>query len=241
MLAALAARRAVPGRVAMVVAHPDDETIGAGGSLHLMPGLLLVHVTGGAPRAVADAARAGFASREAYAAAREAELAAALAMAGVVPTRVAMGETDQEVVPRLRAVAGRLRVLFREHAVTAVLTHAYEGGHPDHDAVACAVHAASGVPVYEFAGYRAGTDGSMQAQRFLSGPAETRVVLSMAEAGTKRAMLACFRSQAATLAPFGAAVERFRPAPRYDFGRAPHTGGAELRELGVRDERRALA
>ena len=216
----------------MVVAHPDDETIGAGGSLHLMPGLLLVHVTDGAPRAMADAARAGFGSPEAYAAARDVELAAALALAGVVPVRVRLGEVDQEVAPRLRAVTERLRALFEDHAVTAVLTHAYEGGHPDHDAVAFAVHAAAGVPVYEFAGYRAGPGGAMEAQRFLPGPAETRIVLSDAEAETKRAMLDCFRSQAATLAPFGASVERFRPAPCYDFSAAPHAGALNYENWG---------
>ena len=37
-------------------------------------------------------------------------------------------------------------------------------------------------------------------------------------------MLACFRTQADVLAPFGTEQETFRPAPRYDFTAAPHPG-----------------
>ena len=97
VLQALAARRPLDSRVALVVAHPDDETIGAGASLHLMPGLLLVHVTDGSPRRLDDAHRLGFGAASDYARAREAEVsAAALAVAGVDPVRAMLGIPDQD-------------------------------------------------------------------------------------------------------------------------------------------------
>ena len=55
LLAALAAREPTELRVAVVAAHPDDETIGAGASLGLLRTPVLVHVTDGAPRSGHDA------------------------------------------------------------------------------------------------------------------------------------------------------------------------------------------
>ncbi|MBV9250682.1 MAG: hypothetical protein JO227_15715, partial [Acetobacteraceae bacterium] len=43
-------RKPIEMRSAVVVAHPDDETVGAGASLRLFRDLTLVHVTDGAPR-----------------------------------------------------------------------------------------------------------------------------------------------------------------------------------------------
>ena len=69
--------------------------------------------------------------------------------------------------------------------------------------------------------------------RFLpSGPAPTVVALADEERARKRAMLDCFASQKETLAPFGAEVERFRPAPIYDFRRPPHEGTLHYERLG---------
>jgi N-acetylglucosamine malate deacetylase 2 len=45
--------------VAVVVAHPDDETIGCGAILRRLPLVRLVHVTDGAPRDMIDAVRLG--------------------------------------------------------------------------------------------------------------------------------------------------------------------------------------
>ena len=48
--------------------------------------------------------------------------------------------------------------------------------------------------------------------------------LTAEEAKRKRAMLDCFTTQRATLAPFGVDREPFRRAPAHDFTRPPHPG-----------------
>lgn len=230
---ALAAREPFAG-AALVVAHPDDETIAAGGSLHLLPGLLLVHVTDGAPRGLGDALREGFATPKDYAAAREAELAAALRLSGAAPDRVRLGVVDQEASLTMGALAERLAGLFERHRTRAVLTHAYEGGHPDHDATAWAVHRAAartGAAVFEFAGYHAAA-GHTAMGSFLPGGTETVVRLPPVDAARRRAMLDCFHTQRDILSRFDPAVERFRPAPAYDFAAAPHPGTLNYESWG---------
>ena len=228
--ALLVARRTVETPVAVVVAHPDDETIGAGASLRLFADLLLVHVTDGAPRSLADARAAGFADAAGYARARRDELAAALEAGRALARTVCLAVADQAASGVMAEVAERMASLFAEHGTAVVLTHAYEGGHPDHDATAFAVHAACrsmgarAPAVVEMTGYHAGPDGSMETGRFLSSAGVTAVGLDGAEQALKRRMLECFVSQAGTLAPFGVETETFRRAPRYDFTLPPHEG-----------------
>ena len=237
MLAALLERRPVDEPVALVVAHPDDETLAAGGSLHLFRRLLLVHVTDGAPRRLGDAAREGFDSPAAYAAARAAELDAALALSGATPERVFLGIADQEATGAVPAITARLGALCAERGIRSVLTHCYEGGHPDHDAVAMAMHAA-GPEVFEFAGYHADAEGRFEPQMFLepspsgTGLNEAVVALDEADLTRKRAMLACFQTQRDILSRFEPTIERFRRATSYDFGRPPHPGRLLYEEWG---------
>ena len=233
VLHGLASRQPVRRRVALVVAHPDDETIAVGGSVQLLPDLLLIHVTDGAPRALADAAAAGFDTPEAYAAARRGELMAALQLAGVTPKMLELGIADQDASIGLPRLARELSRIFSAHNAEVVLTHAYEGGHPDHDATAFAVHAAAGCrPVLEFAGYHAAASGELLTGRFLPGPEPVVVALTPAEQAQKRAMLGCFRTQAKILGAFGTTEERFRPAPAYDFTKPPLPGRLNYEHWG---------
>lgn len=252
MLAALLGRRPIDDPVALVVAHPDDETLAVGGSLHLFRRLLLIHVTDGAPRLLDDAAREGFDSSASYAAARAAELDAALALVrsetGRKITRLTLGVSDQSATASIPEIAARLQQAFDAHGIEAALTHCYEGGHPDHDAVAMAVQLSGTGEITEFAGYHADEGGALRTGEFLkqyharksagilqaleTSPDVMTVQLSGADLARKHAMLACFRTQREILSRFDPSVERFRRAPRYDFSQPPHPGRLLYEEWG---------
>lgn len=221
-------------RTMVISAHPDDEVIGTGARLAQLTDPLIVHVTDGAPRDLRDARRAGFDSWQGYAAARREEARQALALARVAPSQLGgMGLADQAASGDLPALTRRLLIQLATLQPHVVLTHAYEGGHPDHDATAFAVHAACAIlaqggivppTIIEFASYHL-RNGTMSTGEFLPARRAVRTLeLSACERTQKQRMFDCFRTQAATLAPFPTAVERFRHAPRYRFTEPPHQG-----------------
>lgn len=222
--------------IAVVAAHPDDEVIGAGGLLQRFRGeRWIVHVTDGAPADMHDARAAGCSTREQYVQLRRDELYAAIAHAGLNRDAcIALDVPDQHASFRMADLSGELARTLDDLRPDLVVTHPYEGGHPDHDATAFAVRAAARLidgsggraPVmFEMTSYHAGSDG-IRTGAFLSGdPPATLLELSPAESSRKAAMLACFASQAAVLAYFGdLSHELLRRAPACDFTRAPHPG-----------------
>jgi LmbE family N-acetylglucosaminyl deacetylase len=220
--------------LAVVVAHPDDETIGGGARLPRLGDALFVCVTDGAPRDTTDAAAAGFPTREQYAAARRQEFSAVLAAAGIHPRVSHLEFVDQEASLNLSLLARTLAELFRVAQPEAILTHSYEGGHPDHDATALAVHTAcrllerSGSPlplILEMASYN-GSYGVMETESFLpaGGCEEVTLVLSEEERRFKARLFERYRTQQHVLRGFPMRVERFRVAPEYDFTKPPHPG-----------------
>jgi LmbE family N-acetylglucosaminyl deacetylase len=237
LLAALAdpACRSIPAHdVAVVVAHPDDETIGCGAQLRRLVGATIVVVSNGAPADLTDATRHGFDTAADYAAVREQELSAALLLAGVprrkvVPLRL----HDQGLAFALAEIAVRLQDVCCECGIAVILTHPYEGGHPDHDATAFAAHAVQallrsrGTPIsiVEMPFYFLGADG-LVVQRFTPGFADDEVVIHLGSEAQalKRAMIASHATQRETLSLFGAQTERFRHAPAYDFSALPNGG-----------------
>ena len=244
VLGGLAGQGAMP-RALVVMAHPDDEVLAVGAQMERMAGCRFVCVTDGAPEDGADARAHGFASLEHYRQARRRELACALGLAGLpasvaVSLRLQDGRAipDQRAAECLAEVARAVRQEIEAFQPEVAVTHPYEGGHPDHDATAFAVWAAvqalaeSERPLLvEAAGYHAGTGGEtvwMKTGQFLptwTEAGEVRVcALNPKQQEQKRALLACFTSQAETLKQFGVARESFRVAPAYDFNRPPHEG-----------------
>lgn len=237
------------GRVLILVAHPDDETIGAGGLLLTAATTLglevtLLHVTDGAPRDGGDAAAAGCADWQAYAALRRRELAAALGLAGLKPGAVnTLGYPDQQAALNLAELTDRVRRHLLRCLPDVVLTHTYEGGHPDHDATCFAVYAAVRLlcrarrpapRIVEMPFYRAGPAGPVHQSFLPGGEGRVRTVfLGLPEQALKRRMLALFASQSATLAPIEVKVERFRRGSWPAFTRPAHEGRLLYEEWGL--------
>lgn len=218
-------------RVLVIVAHADDETLGCFSILsNPAHEVHVIHVTDSAPRDLAYARRAGFSDRESYFAARQAETHAALRVAGVTLDRYrCLGIPDLEAPFHWDEV----RALVKEFPADRVYTHAFEGGHPDHDAVALGVAKAGRPDVWEFPLYHAqGAD--FVPQSFLEGAASEVVVLDAQARAAKRRSLECFVSQQRVIGMFPLAQELFRPQRNYDFTQPPHPGELyyERRKLG---------
>jgi LmbE family N-acetylglucosaminyl deacetylase len=227
-----------PPRTLLALAHPDDETVGASSRLTRIEAAAFLYATDGAPRDGRDARAAGCASIDDYADMRRSETLRALAHVGVTSERaVFLGYPDQQAAYRLLPLTADLRRWIIATRPEIVLTHPYEGGHPDHDAVAFAVHAAvaalthedAGAPpvVIEFTSYHARGNERTFAE-FLPAPEspERTVRLTPDGQALKKRLLACHRSQAAKWKSMPLAEERFRLAPAYDFTRPPHDGQA---------------
>jgi LmbE family N-acetylglucosaminyl deacetylase len=217
--------------VAVIVAHPDDETLGCGAQLRRLKGATVVVVTDGAPRDLMDVRNCDFPDARAYAAARRRELADAMALAGVADNAIRqLGIADQDAVYRLTEIVPVLKEILLSRNIGAVLTHTYEGGHPDHDATAFAVHSAVGlmrragheVSIIEMPFYFSDPSGLI-VQRFSSVPGCPEVTIPLMEVDrmAKRQMIAAHKTQAETLALFALDAERFRRAPIYDFTKPP--------------------
>lgn len=238
----------------VVVAHPDDETVGAATLLPQLAHARFVYVTDGAPRNGRDAARHGWSAME-YRDVRRRERAEVFERCGLDPARIVELECpDQQAASRLAPLARRLAALFDEYAIEHVLTQPYEGGHPDHDATAFIVHTAARLArrapaIVEMTSYHRAAHGLAAGEFLPDAAADAQAVtvrLSREERAFKQSLVDCYASQRETLRQLPLPdVERYRPAPHYDFTRAPHEGrlwyetqdwgmdGARFRELAA--------
>ncbi|HEU0124493.1 MAG TPA: PIG-L family deacetylase [Bryobacteraceae bacterium] len=216
-------------RILIAVAHADDETLGCFSLLRDHSSEVhILHATDSAPRDLKYALRSGFSSRKEYLAARQSEMQTVLAQAGIPPANYhCLGLADQEA-PRYWP---RIRAYVEAFQADRIYTHAYEGGHPDHDAVALAL---AGLPnLWEFPLYH-DRFGAFIPHTFLNGDPVVSVSFNDEAKRAKRALLDCFVSQQRVIDLFPIERELFRPAPVYDFTQPPHDGVLyyERRKLG---------
>ena len=221
-------------RCTVIAAHPADEIVGAGCLISKLADVSVGHVTDGA-RDLEVAKAAGFEDVASYAAARKEESLAALALANVSQDRVIeFSVPDTSACDCLSDLTKRIAHHLQESRAEIVVTHPYEGGHPDHDATALATHSAlhllrqSGFKpptLFEMA-LHPGNDDISKVTEFLPGQEgeTTTLVLDRHATELKRRMLACLKSQQQSVqsSPFG--YERFRLPPEYDFNAPPQKG-----------------
>ena len=210
-------------RTLVVVAHPDDEAVGAGALMQRMREAYVVFCTDGGPRDNFFWGRYG--SRKKYIAVRSQETRSAAEIARVQQTSF-LNFPDQELYQHLSEALHELEFLISDLCPAAILTHAYEGGHPDHDCCAFLSYVLGlrrELPVWEMPLYHR-TNSGMQSQKFLR--YRLRAVslrMSSRELQVKQRMVSCYVSQADALQSFELGVERFRRLEKYDFSRPPKT------------------
>jgi LmbE family N-acetylglucosaminyl deacetylase len=222
--------------VLLVFAHPENATIALGARIARFRDAHYILVTDGAPRSEMDSLTHGFSSWKEYRDARARELTAMLRLAGLGHmSRECFAIPDQQACFRLAELTRWLAQRIQDIQPEIVLTHPYEGGHPDHDACAFAVHHACALAhcaeksqpvIVEGAFYHAGPD-VIETEAFLPAPtpvSETVRPLTPREQSRKRERMDCFVTQQTTLAQFPCDSERFRIAPDYDFTLPPHPG-----------------
>jgi LmbE family N-acetylglucosaminyl deacetylase len=232
----------------LLVAHPDDETIGASACMSRLRKCTVVFLTDGAPRDPALRSPRATGSRARYARMRHDEAIEALALAGVTPDRILfLGGVDQEAVHETPVLAERFASLLPQIRPDIIITQAYEGGHPDHDAAALvatvsnrllARRGTTAPEVLEMTSYHF-RDGRCVTGEFLprdwgqgSVNEEITLHLSPEERNRKERMLSAYVSQQVVLAGFSLGPERLRPAPAYDFTNPPCPGKLWYETLG---------
>jgi N-acetylglucosamine malate deacetylase 2 len=210
----------------ILVAHPDDESIGCGILLQRIAHATVLVCTDGAP-AKPPLSAIRRAHRKRLAAKRRLEFLAAAALAGAQRAGIVAGIEDQRLHERLQRAARAIIDVVVAHQPKAILSHAFEGGHPDHDSCAFLARWAGkrfSLPVWEMPlYYRSKPQEPLTYQRFLH-PGENEIALAPTadELRRKRQMLLQHRSQAAVISEFDEARELFRPQPAYDFGASPN-------------------
>jgi LmbE family N-acetylglucosaminyl deacetylase len=219
-----------PMRVLVIAAHPDDETIGASLVLSRLPQTEIIYLTDGAPRDRNLWSTDARGSREDYAALRRRETENALAHAGMGTQQITwLGGADQKAIFQSTELMTKLVDILQTRGPEIVITHPYEGGHPDHDTAALLAQMAIGrAPVnsllIEMTSYHAGGDGCVTSEFLNIDANEVVCELAPDDYARKRRMMDAHVSQRAVLAGFGINRERFRPAPAYNFTKPPHPG-----------------
>jgi LmbE family N-acetylglucosaminyl deacetylase len=219
----------------VIVAHPADEVFGAGCLISKLVDVTVLHITDGAAGNMENSSAVGYQERAEYAQARKRECLSALAIANVPEDRVVDFEIPDHCASNCLADLTRRIITFLQvSGAEIVVTHPYEGGHPDHDAAAFATHTAlrlmkeNGLrppALFEMA-LHPSEDFKARVPEFLPGQERETTTLLLDDRATKlkKRMFDCLDTQRESMArsPFG--PEKFRQPTEYDFTSPPHDG-----------------
>lgn len=231
----LSRKRGQAGSIVCVSARPGDEVISMGGSIVDWQNPRFIDLTDGSPQDLDRVLRAGFDCRDEFARARKRDFENALHRAGLEQEHmVNLGYEEGEISENLAAVAISLAAALHDSRAEVIITHPYEGTHPDLDATAFAVQCAcallendgiSAPTRIEAAGCHQ-SNGELVIGKFLT-EYETETVtirLDTSKQQLKRSMIECLATQPNSLQGAEIRWESFRIAPLYDFTRAPREG-----------------
>jgi N-acetylglucosamine malate deacetylase 2 len=227
------------GRTLVIVAHADDEAVACGALLQRMREPHVVFCTDSAPRD--DYFWRAYGARDAYKEVRYLEAAQAMDAAGVRDWSWLVAHdrslfVDQELFLSIDNAMRCLRNVAAHARSEAILTLAYEGGHPDHDTCNFLGRQLANeldVPVWEAPLYHRARSPEIKVQQFIAtSGSEVRVTLTGEELACKRATFAAYESQRETLASFDPRVETVRPMVAYDYSRPPHEGALNYEAWG---------
>jgi N-acetylglucosamine malate deacetylase 2 len=241
------ALRPLLGTTLVVVAHPDDELLTAGALMQRMKKAIVVFATDGAPRD--EYFWKEYGSRQAYADVRRREAVEAMSLFGGQPVflaeQVEGGIADQELFQRLPQAIAALEKIVAQCRPDCILTLAFEGGHPDHDAVCFASSQAGrrlGVQVWESPLYHRNSEGQPAIQTFPSRTGkETELSVEGEELRRKIGLFGIYKSQRLTVESFRPEIEQFRPVADYDFTHPPMPGKLNYELWGWKMSGQAVA
>lgn len=224
-------------RCVVIVAHPDDDVVGAGGLISRLEDVTVLHITDGVSKVSKNVPASNTDSGDSFEAAPALRLESrtALAIANVPPEQIVeFGLSTQQAPFELAELTRRIAAFLMQIAPDIVLTNPYEGGDPDHDATAFATHAALRLmrekgfeppSIFEIAMYPT-PDGGKRVLDFLPSEAAevTTLLLDKKARDLKRQMFDCFKTRPDLQRENSFGRERFRKPPRYNFA-APPNGG----------------
>lgn len=216
------------GRTLVIVAHPDDEAVACGGLLQRVREPHVLFCTDGGP--LDPYFWENYGEREAYTQLREKEARQALGEIGVsnvefVRTRSGQPIIDQQLFQHLHEAVPAVSDVVARIRPDALLTIAYEGGHPDHDScsfITSVIAREQHLPAWEMPIEPLFKKVERRWQTFLS-PAQPAIPLhpTAGEVARKRRALRAYASQG-NFDSIAGVDETFRPMPQYDYTRRPH-------------------
>ena len=211
------------GKLLILVAHPDDETIACSGLIQRASASLVVFAVDGAPPHYGFEKR--FGSLRNYSDARFLEASRALKCIPRCSFRRLTRKdgtwfVDQHIFLELPEAFTSFARITREFSPDLLVSHAFEGGHIDHDAchiLATRLAQEFSLRTLEFPLYWKSKHGHDVLQQFReSGEGEIVFQLSQQELLVKRRMLAEYRTQHGLTSVFHRETERFRALIRAD-------------------------